>query len=156
MERSSTTSTRGLRGRRAVGTLMGMDVTRIAIVHIPVADQERSLAFYRDVLVMDIAIDNLVMPGMRWLQLHPRAPGANLVLADWDGIGAPGSVQGLILQVDDARAAAEHLRQQGITPAREDLGTPFGDFVELADPDGNRLALWQPAPGMDIASIDPG
>jgi catechol 2,3-dioxygenase-like lactoylglutathione lyase family enzyme len=92
----------------------GTDVSRIAIVHIPVAGQERSLAFYRDVLGMDVAIDNPVMPGVRWL----------------------------------------HLRQKGITPAREDLGTPFGDFVEVADPDGNRLALWQPAPGMDIASIE--
>ena len=131
-----------------------MDITRIAIVHVPVTDQERSLAFYRDVLGMQVATDQLVMPGMRWLQMRPRVPGANLVLADWEGIAAPGSVQGLIMQVDDARAAADHLRAQGITPAREDLGTPFGDFVEVADPDGNRLALWQPAPGMDIAAIE--
>ena len=131
-----------------------MDITRIAIVHVPVTDQERSLAFYRDVLGMQVATDQLVMPGMRWLQMRPRVPGANLVLADWEGIAAPGSVQGLIMQVDDARAAADHLLAQGITPAREDLGTPFGDFVEVADPDGNRLALWQPAPGMDIAAIE--
>lgn len=131
-----------------------MDVIRIAIVHVPVTDQERALAFYRDALGMEVATDHQVMPGMRWLQLRPRTPGANLVLADWEGIAAPGSVQGLIMQVDDAHAAAEHLRQQGIAPAREDFGTPFGDFVEVADPDGNRLALWQPSPGMDITAIE--
>ncbi len=130
-----------------------MDITRIAILQVPVADQDRSLGFYRDVLGMEVTADDLVMPGMRWLQLRPRVPGANIVLADWDGVGTPGSLQGLILQVDDARAAAASLRDRDLAPDREDYGTPFGDFVVLADPDGNGISLWQPVPGMEITAI---
>ena len=131
-----------------------MDITRLAIVQVPVADQDRSVAFYRDVLGMEVVSDDLVMPGMRWVQVRSRVAGANLVLADWDGVGAPGSLRGLILQVDDARAAAAHLRDHPVALGREDYDTPFGDFVEGADPDGNGLTLWRPAPGMDIAAIE--
>ena len=36
---------------------------------------------------------------------------------------------------------------------REDYDTPFGHFVEVEDPDGNGIALWEPAPGMEISAI---
>ena len=130
-----------------------MDINRISIVSVPVTDQDRALAFYRDVLDLEVVTDQEVAPGMRWVQLRTRAAGANFSLTTFGGEAAAGTLRGVILHVDDARAATGDARAKGAAILREDYGTPFGDFVEVQDPDGNALTLWTPAPGMDITAI---
>ena len=66
---------------------------------------------------------------------------------------AAGTLRGVIVQVPDAHAATDEVRAAGATVVREDYDTPFGHFVEIEDPDGNGIALWEPASGMDIAAI---
>lgn len=130
-----------------------MDIQRIAIVSVPVTDQDRSLAFYRDVLGLEVVIDNEFAPGMRWVQLRGAHPGANFSLTSWGDGSAAGTMRGVIVQVPDAHAAADEVRATRATIVREDYDTPFGHFVEIEDPDGNGIALWEPAPGMEISAI---
>lgn len=130
-----------------------MDIQRIAIVTVPVSDLDRSIAFYRGVLGLEVAIDNEVAPGMRWVQLRTTAAGANFSLSTWGGEEAAGSLRGVIVQVPDAHAATDDVRAAGATVVREDYDTPFGHFVEVQDPDGNGISLWEPAPGMEISAI---
>ena len=104
-------------------------------------------------LGLEVVTDLQVMPTLRWVQLRTAAAGANLSLTTFGGDAAAGALRGVMLQVDDARAAAESVRARGGTVSRQDYGTPFGSFVEVTDPDGNVIVLWQPAPGMDITAI---
>ncbi len=47
-------------------------------------------------------------------------------------------------RVDDLTAMAERLRAAGIEVAEHDQEYPNGRFAELADPEGNRIQLWEP------------
>jgi catechol 2,3-dioxygenase-like lactoylglutathione lyase family enzyme len=129
-----------------------MDITRLAIVSVPVSDQDRSLIFYRDILGLEVVLDNEFGPGMRWVQLRTAEPGANFALTLSED-GSAGALRGVIMQVPDAHAAADELRAAGANVVREDYDTPFGHFIEVEDPDGNGLALMEPPPGMEMAAI---
>ncbi len=130
-----------------------MDIQRIAIVSVPVSDQDTAITFYRDVLGLEVVIDSEFAPGMRWVQIRTAVAGANFSLTTWGPPEAVGSLRGVIVQVDDAHAAADELREMGTAIVREDYDTPFGHFVEVQDPDGNGIALWEAPPGMENSAI---
>ena len=53
----------------------------------------------------------------------------------------------LNFRVDDLDATLLHLRSAGVTVLREEDEDGIGRFAWIADPEGNRVELWQPAPG---------
>jgi predicted enzyme related to lactoylglutathione lyase len=53
----------------------------------------------------------------------------------------------LNFRVDDLDAMLQHLRGSGVTVLREEDEDGIGRFAWIADPQGNRVELWQPAPG---------
>lgn len=114
---------------------------RLELVPIPVADVDRSIAFYRDRAGFDLDHDIQPGNGMRIVQLTP--PGSACSIAFGIGMGpdsAPGSVQGLHLVVDDIAAVREELAGRGldIGPVSDMGGVKYAYF---ADPDGNSWAL---------------
>jgi len=74
--------------------------------------------------------------------------------ADSDSFGAPEKTWMLNLRVDDLDGMVARLREAGVTVEPHAESYPNGRFAELADPEGNRLQLWEP----NAASIarDPG
>ena len=114
----------------------------VAVVSVPVADQERALGFYTGVLGMRVVEDQPMGPAMRWLQLQPADGGATVALVTWfDGM-APGGVQGLMLAVADVDA--EHARMTAAGAACSPVDEqPWGRFTMLNDPDGNGLIVAQ-------------
>ena len=108
----------------------------IAVVSVPVSDQDRALAFYRDVMRFDLKDDQAMGPAMRWIQFQPSDGGATIALTTWFEGLKPGGQQGLMLAVDDIDA--EHARLEGlgieVTPVD---AQPWGRFTMLKDPDGN-------------------
>jgi catechol 2,3-dioxygenase-like lactoylglutathione lyase family enzyme len=54
-------------------------ITRVATVFLPVTDQDRALAFYRDQLGFDVHSDVTYGEGVRWIEVVP--PGASTVIA---------------------------------------------------------------------------
>ena len=124
-----------------------MPISHASVLLVPVSDQERALAFYRDVLGFDVFADNQVAPHMRWIHLRLPGGGLDLVLADWLKT-PPGSIETLMLQVDDIAATSDELEARGLAFTGTLDDTPFGWFHPFEDPDGNGLVLHQPPAGL--------
>jgi catechol 2,3-dioxygenase-like lactoylglutathione lyase family enzyme len=122
-----------------------MGVKRVAIVSIPVQDQERARAFYCDKLGFQVIREQPMGPGRRWVQIGPPGPEASLTtftLVTWFERMPPGSVQGLVLQAPELDAVHARLREAGvdISPIKSAV---WGRYATFEDPDGNGLVLQQ-------------
>jgi catechol 2,3-dioxygenase-like lactoylglutathione lyase family enzyme len=118
---------------------------RIELIALPVSDVDRAKAFYVDQLGFNADHDHTVSEDLRFVQLTP--PGSACSIAIGKGLvdTPPGSVAGLQMVVDDAEAAHAELERRGVEVSEvQDL--PWGRFVFLADPDGNRWSLQQIPP----------
>ncbi len=122
-----------------------MDWT-LEVVLLPVADLDRSIAFYRDQVGFRLDHDTS-NEHMHVAQLTPPGSGCSIVVGDLPAQREmePGSMRGLQLVVSDAQAAREQLLSRGIEASEiqvfdeRDGGTFFG----FADPDGNTWAVQQ-------------
>ena len=113
---------------------------KLELVYVPVTDVDRAKAFYVEKIGFNADHDHQVNPDLRFVQLTP--PGSACSIAIGTGLTemAPGSVRGLQMVVQDARAAREELLQRG-APVSEVEVLAWGSFVYFADPDGNTWAL---------------
>jgi len=139
-----------------------VDLKLEAIV-IPVADADRSKAFYESLgwrLDADFGFDN----GFRVVQFTPPGSPASVQFGTDITTAAPGSAQGLYLVVSDIRAAREQLSARGVevsevfhpgapgaqfqpdgatgrVAGRADDEASYSSFVTFNDPDGNGWLL---------------
>jgi glyoxylase I family protein len=58
----------------------------------------------------------------------------------------PGGWNRVILQVDDLQARIQELRHQGMHFRNEMESGPGGKQIQIEDPDGNPIELFEPAP----------
>jgi len=122
---------------RPVRTTAEPLVSRINVVYLYVSDMERSAAFYRDVLGIPLEGDadwqEASLGGVRFALHRTR-----------EGIGglSSGTIH-VSLEVDDVDAAAERLRAAGVEVG-EAMRDDWGSALEVSDPDGYRLYLFQP------------
>jgi glyoxylase I family protein len=58
--------------------------------------------------------------------------------------GSPEKTWKINFRVSDLDAMVEQLRAAGIEVHPHEHGYPNGRFAELADPEGNRIQLWEP------------
>jgi catechol 2,3-dioxygenase-like lactoylglutathione lyase family enzyme len=122
----------------AVGGLKSMTMTtRIQNVALPVADQDRALAFYTEVLGCELRYDVEVWPGARFVEVVPPGSSVGLVLLPPDS-EIPMAVR---LRTTNAESAYARLREAGATLHNDEVllleGSPPMFF--FADPDGNGL-----------------
>ena len=122
---------------RRVTTAAEPLVSRVSVVYLYVSDMERSAGFYRDVLGIPLEGDDdwreASLDGVRFALHRTR-----------EGVGALSS--GTIhvnLEVADIDAAAERLRAAG-AEVGETMRDDWGSALNIADPDGYRLYLFQP------------
>ena len=121
--------------RTGMATAIG--VSNISVVYLYVRDMERSLAFYRDLLGIPLEGDEhwreTTFPGGTRFALH----------AAHEGVGelSSGTVN-VSLEVEDADAAAALLRDHG-AEVREALRDSWGTAVDVVDPDGYIVSLFQ-------------
>lgn len=115
---------------------------RIELVFVPVADVERSVAFYGETLGWSVDHDVTVSESTRFVQVTP--PGSACSIAFGIGIAedAPGSMRNVQAVVADADAALADLRARGVEAEGVDE-LAWGRFVSFVDPDGNRWVLQQ-------------
>ena len=121
---------------------MTAPTVRIQTITIPVADQERSLAFYRDVLGFDVTAD-AAYGDQRWLAVAPAGSAVGFTLhPPFPGQAGPGWQQGLVLHTDDIAGVVAALRAAGV-----EVGDPeqvgWGVQAQFTDPDGNGFVLVQ-------------
>ncbi|MBQ0880635.1 MULTISPECIES: VOC family protein [Streptomyces] len=126
---------------------------------IAVDDHDKALAFYRDVLGMEVR-DDVGFEGMRWVTVgSPDQPDVDIVLeppladpnasdADKKAMAellAKGLLRGVIFTTDDVDATFERVSAAGAEVLQEPVDQPYGvRDCAFRDPAGNMLRFNQP------------
>jgi len=137
-----------------------MDI-KLAQCFIAVDDHDKALAFYRDVLGLEVRND-VAYEGMRWVTVgSPSQPGVEIVLeppladpnapsADRDAMAAmlaKGHLRGVNFRTEDCDATFERIRAAGAEVLQEPVDQPYGvRDCAFRDPAGNMLRFNQPLP----------
>jgi catechol 2,3-dioxygenase-like lactoylglutathione lyase family enzyme len=117
---------------------MTRTTTRITSVSMQVADQDRALAFYVDVLGCQLRADVEVWPGARWVEVVPPGSEVGIALLTAES-GLP---IGLRLGTDNADAAHAILTAVGAQVGSEVLRLEFAPpMFTFNDPDENLLVF---------------
>jgi catechol 2,3-dioxygenase-like lactoylglutathione lyase family enzyme len=115
--------------------------TRIQSVSVPVADQDRALKFYTEVLGCELRTDFEVWPGARFVEVVPPGSSVGIVLLPRDS-PLPMAIR---MGTTDADAAYAKLQEAGATLHNDEVlhldGAPPMFF--FADPDGNGLVYME-------------
>ncbi|HTJ59075.1 MAG TPA: VOC family protein [Devosiaceae bacterium] len=117
-------------------------IDRLDVVSIPVSDQDRAKAFYRDVLGFEELADQQMFPQMRWVQLAPKGAATSVTLVNWFETMPAGSLRGLVLHTPDLEGEVARLTAAGVKTSPIEA-QPWGTYVTFSDPDGNGLVLQQ-------------
>lgn len=115
---------------------------RIKFVGIPVRDQDKALAFWTEKLGLQVATDQPMGNGQRWIEL--KIPGAQTGMALFTPPGHEdriGTFQSMSLEVDDVEAAYTKLTALGVEFAQPPRKEPWGTSAIFKDPDGNSFVL---------------
>ena len=113
------------------------------LVQLRVADLDRAVKFYRDVLDFELVLRD---DDLGWAKMSPGIPGVRV------GLGTGGDVKGsgtlsMNFGVDDIEVARKQLESRGVKFRGPTQTIP--GVVKLADfndPDGNRIRLAQDLP----------
>jgi catechol 2,3-dioxygenase-like lactoylglutathione lyase family enzyme len=81
-----------------------MAIVSFEIVSVPVADQERSKVFYRDILGFTLLREESMGPTGKWIQLAPLGCATTIALVSWFDTMKPGGLQGVMLNSTDIDA----------------------------------------------------
>ena len=117
-------------------------ISDIRTVAVPVNDQDRALAFYRDALGLETRIDMSYGDDQRWLEVVPSGASTSIALVRAGETAPAGIDTGIRLTTEDAAADHETLRARGIDVDAEVLEYPVPMFT-LRDPDRNILYVVQ-------------
>ena len=118
---------------------------KLEVVPIPVSDVDAAKAFYTE--QVGFRLDHDVRPnaGMRVVQMTPPGSACSVVIGEGLPLGAPGSVKGVQLVVEDLDAVRAALASRGVGVGDVQQlgpdGAPGSRFVFFADPDGNTWAI---------------
>jgi predicted enzyme related to lactoylglutathione lyase len=135
-----------------------MDI-KLSTCFIAVDDHDKALAFYRDVLGLEVRND-VGFEGMRWVTVGaPSQPDVDIVLepplahpnapaADKEAMAellAKGLLHGVIFRTDDCDSTFERIRAGGGEVLQEPIDQPYGvRDCAFRDPSGNMLRFSQP------------
>ena len=125
---------------------------------ITVTDQDAALAFYRDVVGLEVRTD-VVFEDFRWLSVGPKGqPDVEIVLegagmgrnpedgAELAAMVAKGVLAGAIFRTDDLDATFERIRAAGAEVLQEPIDQPYGvRDCAFRDPSGNMVRFSQAA-----------
>jgi catechol 2,3-dioxygenase-like lactoylglutathione lyase family enzyme len=112
----------------------------VAVVSIPVTDQDAAVAFYTEHLGFRVIADATMSPTMRWVQLAAGDAPTTLTLTTWFDTLTAGTLEGLVIDVADPDACRAGLVAAGI--GCSDVGDePWGRYFTCKDPDGNGLVV---------------
>ena len=125
---------------------------KLEVVTLPVSDVDRAKAFYQSLgwrLDADIAVGD----SFRVVQLTPPHSACSIAFGKGVTTGEPGSIQRLILAVEDINAAREDVGRCGVevsevfhlaggrVPGPDPEGRSYQTYASFSDPDGNGWLL---------------
>jgi predicted enzyme related to lactoylglutathione lyase len=136
-----------------------MNELKLQTCFIAVHDHDEALAFYRDVLGLEVRND-VKYEGMRWTTVGPKSqPDVSIVLepplADPNAAPADrtvmkemlakGFLRGVIFATNDCDATFEHIRAAGGEVLQEPIDQFYGvRDCAFRDPSGNLIRFSQP------------
>jgi len=115
---------------------------RLKFISVPVTNQDRALAFWTQKIGFQVATDQPMGPGQRWIEV--RIPGGQTGLALFTPPGHEariGSFQGMSFLVDDVEKAHRELTARGVEFAQAPKKEPWGTSAIFKDPDGNSFVI---------------
>src|SRR5438445_12123574 len=115
-------------------------ITEVRTVGVPVADQDRALAFYVDKLGFEKRMDVPYRPGERWIEVAPPGGATTIALVKVGPDQATGIDTNVRLTTLNAQADNESLRARGVDADPEVMPFPVPMFA-LRDQDGNVLRI---------------
>ena len=118
-------------------------ITNLGRVIIPVADQDKAIAFYTEKLGFSVTADVPFGEGDRWVEVAPPSGGAAIALSRPMGEFQPGHNTGIALASPNPRSDHDELKAKGVDVDEELMG---GDGVVpllfgFRDADGNNLMI---------------
>jgi catechol 2,3-dioxygenase-like lactoylglutathione lyase family enzyme len=134
---------------------------KLEVLVIPVSDVDRAKSFYEK-LGFRLDIDYLANEGFRILQFTPPNSEASIIFGKGVTSAKPGSIDQLVLAVDDVDAARGDLSARGVdvsevfhyaggpfnnvvknprVDGRDPQGRSYYSFASFQDPDGNGWLL---------------
>jgi catechol 2,3-dioxygenase-like lactoylglutathione lyase family enzyme len=120
-------------------------ISDVRTIAVAVSDQDRAVAFYRDVLGFEVRMDGAFGEG-RWIEVAPAGAATTIALA-LAGQGIPATAQdtGIRLSTPDAAATHAALLSAGADADAEvlQLGGYVPPMFSVRDPDGNSLVVVQ-------------
>jgi glyoxylase I family protein len=118
-------------------------------VRYQVKDVQRALAFYTQTLGFNLDMQNPPAFGQvsrDGLKLILSGPGASGSRSMPDGRQQePGGWNRVLLHVQDLSALIDHLGESGLRFRNEMEVGPGGKQIQIEDPDGNPIELFEPA-----------
>jgi glyoxylase I family protein len=118
-------------------------------VRYQVKDVERAIAFYTQTLGFNLDMQNLPAFGqvsIGGLKLILSGPGASGSRPMPDGRQQePGGWNRVLLQVQDLAVRIADLKKAGLPFRNEMESGPGGKQIQIEDPDGNPIELFEPA-----------
>jgi predicted enzyme related to lactoylglutathione lyase len=114
---------------------------KLELVAIPVTDVDRAKAWYEKV-GFNADHDQTVSDDLRFVQLTPPGSACSICIGKGITTATPGSIDMILMVIDDAEKAREELLGRGIEASEVDQ-QPWGRFVYITDPDGNKWSLQQ-------------
>ena len=145
-EKQSSAASQGIGSSKKKGQSFILDLWGI---RYQVKDVGRSVAFYTEQLGFNLDQKNLpafAQVSIRNLKLILSGPGASGSRPMPDGVNQePGGWNRVILQVADLPARIEALKKIGLHFRNQMEVGPGGKQIQLEDPDGNPIELFEPA-----------
>jgi catechol 2,3-dioxygenase-like lactoylglutathione lyase family enzyme len=119
-------------------------VSKIGTVVIPVADQDKEIAFYLEKLGFAKRADVAFGNGQRWVEVAPGDAVTTIALAPPPPDRSTGNREtGIGLQTEDIDAFHADLKAAGVDVDAEvsRMGDPVPPLFWLRDPEGNSLMV---------------
>ncbi len=117
-------------------------ITQLKFAGIPVGNQQRALAFYTEKLGFEVATDQPMGPGKRWIELRIANSPTRVVLFTPPGHeDRVGTFFNGSFQCDNVEATYRQLSQRGVEFVEAPTQQPWGTFAKFKDPDGNTFVL---------------
>ena len=126
---------------------MSQTRTRIAKVNtviIPVADIDKSIAFYVDTLGLEKRVDLPFGGEHRWVEVAPEGADTTIAICPPGPSNQAGNKEtGISLQVGDVDAYHAELKEAGVDVDAEvsRMGDPVPPMFWFRDPEGNSLLV---------------
>ena len=120
-------------------------IEHVKFAHLPVFDQDRALAFYRDRLGLEVVADAPFDQHRRWIELAIPGARTRLWFAPRED-DAPSAEPSQIFISDDIRDDYERLRRRGVSFIAEPGPAPWNEselYAMFNDSEGNLLVLSQ-------------